>query len=127
MTRPFVALGSLALWASVCLVRAVCGQTTAKPSAPFSDNVCEEITLSRAQKARAWNDYGASPRRDAAPVSGGQHVQLIGVVKMLEGDPVFMARAAKLDDQVYTIRNEQGFPVAPRPATNWSPCPGVQP
>jgi len=120
MTRPFVALGSLALLALVCFVPAVCGQTTSnatKPSDPFNYNARVDATLGNL----------ALQDRYAMSVSEGQQVQRIGVIRMLKGHPVFPARIVKLDGQVYTIRSEPGFPVSLWPAANSSSSPGVQP
>lgn len=154
MTRPFVTLGSLALLALICFAPTASGQTTSnatKPLGPFSYNVGEEITLhgtvssvlKKSEPGMIMGDHllvatssgivdgslgsSALQGRYAMPVTEGQQVQLIGVIKTLKGHQVFLARIVKLDDQIYTIRNEHGFPVSLRSARSPSSYPGSQP
>lgn len=49
--------------------------------------------------------------KDANVFSAGQHVEVIGVMKTFNDKQVFLTRTVKVGDQVYTIRNENGFPV----------------
>jgi hypothetical protein len=49
----------------------------------------------------------------ALPVAAGQQVEVTGVMKMVKDKQVFLARTVKVGGHVYTMRNEQGFPVSP--------------
>jgi hypothetical protein len=52
--------------------------------------------------------------KGALSVTPGQQVQVTGVMKTLKGQQVFMARTVKVDDQVYTLRNQYGHVVSPQ-------------
>jgi len=60
------------------------------------------------------------------PTSPERAVKQNSVGRPNKGHPVFLARIVKLDDQVYMIHNEHGFPVSLWPLTNSSYA-GVQP
>ena len=47
--------------------------------------------------------------KDALSVSAGQPIQATGVMKTLQGQPVFLVRTIKVNDQVYAIRNKRGL------------------
>ncbi len=50
--------------------------------------------------------------KGAVSVSAGQQVEVTGVMKTIKEKPVFLVRIMKVDDQVYTIRNEHGVPLS---------------
>jgi len=51
----------------------------------------------------------------ALPVAAGQQIEATGVMKKIQGRPVFLVRTVKVSSgEVYTIRTEHGFPVPPR-------------
>ena len=52
--------------------------------------------------------------KDALPVSGGQQVEVTGVMKTFRGKQIFFARRVKTEDHVFAIRNEHGIPVTPQ-------------
>jgi len=113
-----------------------------KPSAgefsgPFSNDVSKEITLngtvsSLLAKPQPGMIMGAHllfattsgqvdaslgsfalRGKDALSASAGQQVAITGVMKTIKNQQVFLARTVKVGDQVYTIRNEHGFPLSP--------------
>lgn len=47
-------------------------------------------------------------------VAPGQQIEATGVVKTIRGKTFFLVRTMKVDNELYTIRNEHGFPVSPR-------------
>jgi hypothetical protein len=49
--------------------------------------------------------------KDAPTFATGQQVVLTGIMKTLKNKDVFLVRTVKVGDQVYTFRNEHGFPV----------------
>jgi hypothetical protein len=52
--------------------------------------------------------------KGALLVAAGQQVEVTGVMKTVNDKQVFLARTVKVGGQVYTIRNEHGFPVSPQ-------------
>jgi len=46
-------------------------------------------------------------------VTGGQQIEVTGIMKTLQAKPVFLARLVKVGDTTYAIRNAHGLPVAP--------------
>ena len=46
-------------------------------------------------------------------VTGGQQVEVTGLMKTLQGRPVFFARLLKVGNNIYAIRNAHGLPVPP--------------
>lgn len=46
-------------------------------------------------------------------VSGGQQIEVTGIMKSLQGKPVFFARLLKVGDNVFAVRNAHGLPVTP--------------
>jgi hypothetical protein len=51
--------------------------------------------------------------KGALSVAAGQQVGVTGVMKIVKGTQVFLARTVKVGGHVYTMRNEHGFPVSP--------------
>jgi hypothetical protein len=54
-----------------------------------------------------WGDAALS-------VSAGQLIQVTGVMKTLQGQQVFLVRTVKVNDRVYTIRDEHGHALSPQ-------------
>jgi hypothetical protein len=52
--------------------------------------------------------------KGAVTVAAGQQIEVTGVMSAIKGKQVFLVRTVKLGGAVYTIRNEQGFPVPPQ-------------
>ena len=52
--------------------------------------------------------------KGALTVSGGQQVEVTGIMKTLKGKQIFFARQVKIEGHVYAIRNEHGIPVTPQ-------------
>jgi hypothetical protein len=52
--------------------------------------------------------------KGAVSVVVGQQVEVTGVMKTMNGKQVFLVRIVKAGGQVYTIRNERGFPIPPQ-------------
>jgi hypothetical protein len=50
----------------------------------------------------------------AVSVAAGQQIEATGVMKAINGKPVFLVRTLKVDGEVYTIRTQHGFPVSPQ-------------
>jgi hypothetical protein len=51
----------------------------------------------------------------ALSVSPGQQVQVTGVMKTIRDQQVFVTRLVQVNGQIYKIRNEHGFVLAPEP------------
>ncbi len=52
--------------------------------------------------------------KGALSVSGGQQIEVTGVMKAFRGEQIFFARRVKVENRVYAIRNEHGIPVTPQ-------------
>jgi len=52
--------------------------------------------------------------KGALSVATGQQVLVTGVMKTLKDQPVFIARTARVGEQIYVIRNKHGIPVSPQ-------------
>jgi hypothetical protein len=50
----------------------------------------------------------------AVLVAGGQQIEATGVMKTIKDKPIFLVRTVKAGGEVYTIRNEHGFPLSPQ-------------
>jgi hypothetical protein len=125
----------------VSFLRPVQAQTTAvatKAAGAFSYSVTEEVTLtgtvsSVLTKATSGTIVGshmllatlsgpvdASLGRfglrgnGAVSIAAGQQIEATGVMKTIRDKRFFLVRTIKVGDEVYTIRNEHGFPVSPR-------------
>jgi hypothetical protein len=51
--------------------------------------------------------------KDPLPITPGQQVEVVGVMKTLKDKQFFLARAVKAGDRVYEIRNQHGIPISP--------------
>ncbi len=52
--------------------------------------------------------------KGALSVRAGQQIEMTGVMKTIMNKEVFLVRIVKANGEVYTIRNEHGFPVSPQ-------------
>jgi hypothetical protein len=50
----------------------------------------------------------------AVSVVAGQQIEANGVIKTIRDKPIFLVRTVKVSGEVYTVRNEHGFPVSPQ-------------
>jgi hypothetical protein len=131
-------LAILLLISSLCSIQAQTTAAATGAAAPFSYDVTREITLtgtvsSVLTKAAPGMIVGshlllATPagpvdaslgrfglRGDGAiSVAAGQQIEATGVMKTIQDRAVFLVRTVKIDNEVYTIRNEHGFPVSPQ-------------
>ena len=131
----FGAVGLLALMLCAPTVRAQAAASSARPKGPFSYGAKKETTIngtvsSVITKPTAGMLWGAHlmvatstgtvdaslgrleiKGKDSTVFSAGQQVEVTGVMKTLNEKEVFLTRTVKVGNQVYTIRNEKGFPV----------------
>ena len=125
----------------ISFLRPVQAQTTeiaTKAARPFSYNFTEEITLtgtvssvltkatpgpivgSHLLLATLSGPVDASLGRfglrgnGAVSVAAGQQIEATGVMKTVREKTFFLVRTMKVGNEVYTIRNEHGFPVSPQ-------------
>jgi len=113
-------------------------QTAERSEGPFSYDVTKEVTLngtvsSLLVKPAAGMIMGshlllATPSgpvdaslgifalrgKGAVSVAAGQQIEVTGIMKTINKQQVFLARTVKAGGQVYTIRNEHGFPLSPQ-------------
>jgi hypothetical protein len=52
--------------------------------------------------------------KGAVSVAAGQQVEVTGVMKTIGNQQVFLARAVRIGDQVYAIRDEHGVSISPQ-------------
>lgn len=141
MKRLFAGLRALALLFLIPLLLPVQAQTAAVATGtagPFSYDVTQEVTLSgtvsgvltRPSQGMIMGSHLllATPSgpvdaslgmfglrgKGAVSVAAGQQIEVTGVMKTLKNKEVFLVRTVKAGGQVYTIRNEHGFPVSPQ-------------
>ena len=141
MTRLRAFVGSLALIALISVALPARAQTktvVVKATGPFSYDVTKEVTLdgtvsSLLAKPEPGMIMGAhmllatkSGRVDASlgpwalrgagalSVSAGQEVAVTGVMKTIKNQQVFLTRTVKVGDQVFTIRNRNGYALSPQ-------------
>jgi hypothetical protein len=138
MKRLYAGLFLLALLSSFSLLPPVLAQTAERAAGPFSYDVSKEVTLNGSvlgvlTKPSPGMIMGshlllATPSgpvdaslgmfgllgKGALSVAPGQQVEVTGVMKTLKDKQVFLTRTVKVGGQVYTIRNEHGFPVPPQ-------------
>jgi DNA/RNA endonuclease YhcR with UshA esterase domain len=141
MKRHLVGLCALALLCIIPILPPVQSQSTttvARDSVrPFSYSISEEITLkgtissvlSKPQHGMIMGAHlmvttstgtvdaslGTLALRDKQTnlLSTGQQVEVTGIMKQIKGQPVFLTRTVKVNNQLYSVRNEHGFPVSP--------------
>lgn len=58
---------------------------------------------------------GTAVRQGAGALSltAGQQVEVVGIMKTIKQNPVFLARSVQAGSDVYVIRNQHGIPVSP--------------
>lgn len=119
-------------------VRAQTAALAAMPDGPFSYNLSEEVTLNGTVSSVLMKQLPnmvagshlllttlsglvdvslgtfALRGKDSLSIALGQQVQVVGVMKTLKDKQVLLARAVKVGDRVYVIRNEHGVPVSPQ-------------
>jgi hypothetical protein len=122
----------------IALSPPVQAQTAERHAGPFSYDVSQEVTLkgtvssvltkpapgmimgSHVLLTTALGPVDASLGRfglrskSAVPVAPGQQIEVTGVMKTIKDKQVFLTRTVKIGGEVYTIRNEHGFPVSPQ-------------
>ena len=138
MKRLFAGLFVLALL-SISLLPQVQAQTATagtRTAGPFSYDVSQEVTLngtvssvltkpapgmimgSHLMLATPTGPVDASLAnfglrgKGALSVAAGQQIEVTGVMKTIMDKQVFLVRSVKVGGEVYTIRNEHGFPVS---------------
>jgi hypothetical protein len=138
MKRLFAGLYALALISLISLQLPVQAQTAERSVGPLSYDASKEVTLngtvlSVLAKPSPGMVMGshlllATPSgpvdtslgrfglmgKGALSVAPGQQVEVTGVMKTVKDKQVFLARTVKVGGEVYTIRNEHGFPVSPQ-------------
>ena len=140
MKRIFAGLCALALL-SISLLPRVQAQTAAagtRPAGLFRYDVSQEVTLNGTVSSvltrpspgmimgfhlllattsgpvdASLGNFGLRGR-GALSVSAGQQIEVTGVMKTIRDKQVFLVRSVKVNGDVYTIRNEHGFPVSPQ-------------
>ncbi len=141
MKRLYAGLWAMSLAALFSLAIPVQAQTAAatpNSTRPLSYNVSDEVTLrgtvssvlAKPSKGMIMGSHlvlqtpngGVDASlgmfglrgKGALSVTEGQQVEVTGIMKTLKGNQVFLARTVKAGGQMYTIRNEHGFPVSPQ-------------
>ena len=138
MKRLFAGLYALALISLISLQLPVQAQTAERSVGPLSYDASKEVTLngtvlsvlakpspgmvmgSHLLLTTPSGPVDASLGRfglmgkGALSVAPGQQVEVTGVMKTVKDKQVFLARTVKVGGEVYTIRNEHGFPVSPQ-------------
>jgi hypothetical protein len=131
-------LAIFVLAASLWPVHAQTIEGSTKPAGPSSGNISLDITLTgNVSRVLAKGSPGmiagshllletsagivdASLGRfglrgnGALSVAAGQQIEATGVMKTIHDKSIFLVRTVKIGDQIYTIRNQHGFPVSPQ-------------
>lgn len=138
MKRLCAGLFILALLSLVSPLPPVLAQTAERVAGPFSYDASREVTLNATVLSvltkpspgmimgshlllttpsgpvdASLGRFGVMGK-GALSVVPGQQVEVTGVMKTVKDKQVFLARTVKVGGQVYTIRNEHGFPVFPQ-------------
>jgi hypothetical protein len=141
MERLFAGLCALALLFLISPQPPLQAQTAAvetRAAGPFSYDVTKEVTLNGTVSsvltkpapgmimgphlllATPFGPVDASLGRfgllgkGALSVAAGQQIEVAGIMKTIKDKQVFLTRTVKVGGEVYTIRNEHGFPVSPQ-------------
>ncbi len=140
MKNQLAGLCALALLSLVPVlppVQAQAASVTKDSVRPFSYNISEEVTLkgtvssvlakptrgmimgshllvstSSGTVDASLGTFGLRGKA-ALQVKAGDAVEMTGIMKTIKGQQVFLTRTVKADNQLYTLRNEHGFPVKP--------------
>jgi hypothetical protein len=138
MRRQFTGVCIGALLVLVLALQPAQAQTTAPSAGPFSYDLSQEVTLNgtvssvlmlpspgtvagshlllNTLSGQVDVSLGVSGLRgkDALSVTGGQQIEVIGVMKVFKGEQVFFARTVTVGGHTYAIRNKNGIPVTPQ-------------
>jgi hypothetical protein len=138
MKRLFAGLCALAVLSLISYLTPVQAQTSAIAAGPFGYDASKEVTLngtvstvlmgpsagmipgSHLVLATLSGPVDASlgifglRGKGAVTVAAGQQIEVTGVMSTIKDKQVFLARTVKAGGEVYTIRNEHGFPVPPQ-------------
>jgi len=141
MKQLFAGIRTLALLSFVLPLLPLDAQTAPAPTrsaGPYSYDISQEVTLSGTVSSvltRPSPGMAAEAHlllttlsgvvdislgtfgllgKGALSVAAGQQVEVTGVMKTLKDKQIFMARAVKVGDHIYAIRNKHGIPVSPQ-------------
>jgi hypothetical protein len=138
MKRLFAGLCALAVLSLISYLTPVQAQTSAIAAGPFGYDASKEVTLngtvstvlmgpsagmipgSHLVLATLSGPVDASlgifglRGKGTLTVAAGQQIEVTGVMSTIKDKQVFLARTVKAGGEVYTIRNEHGFPVPPQ-------------
>ena len=141
MKDLFAGLCALALLLLISLLPPVQAQTAAigtRTAGPFNYDISQEVTLNGTVSSvltrpspgmimgshlllatpsgpvdASLGNFGLRGK-GALSVAAGQQIEVTGVMKTIMDKQVFLVRTVKVGGEVYTIRNEHGFPVSPQ-------------
>ena len=137
MKQLLASLSALALLSLFSPVQAQTAPLAVTPAGPFSYDVSQEVTLNGTVSSVIANHSPgffagshlllttlsgpvdislgtfALLGKDPLPITPGQQVEVVGVMKILKDKQFFLARAVKAGDRVYEIRNQHGIPISP--------------
>jgi hypothetical protein len=138
MKRLTTGLWVFALLSSISLLPAVEAQTTVATGTGFSYDISQEVTLTGTvsgllkQPAKGMTAGShlllstslgpvdaslgrfALTGKGALSLTGGQQVEVTGIMKTIRNKDVFVARTVKAGGRVYAIRSLHGFEVSPQ-------------
>jgi hypothetical protein len=138
MKRLFTGICMGLLLVLVLKLQLAQAQTTTTSAGPFSYDISQEVTLNgtvssvltepspgmvagshlllTTPSGQVDVSLGVSGLRgkDALSVTGGQQLEVIGVMKVFKGEQVFFARTVTVGGHTYAIRNKNGIPVTPQ-------------
>lgn len=137
MKRLCAGLFIFALLSLISLLPSALAQTAEVDAAPFSYDTSKEVTLNGTVLSvlakpspgmimgshlllttpsgpmdASLGTFGLRGK-GALSVAAGQLAEVTGVLKIVKGTQVFLARTVKVGGHVYTMRSEHGFPVSP--------------
>ena len=132
-------LGTLAIFLLIPSVSPILAQLTpaaTEPVTPFSYDVAKEGTvigtvsrvLLKASPGMVAGSHlllatpsglvdaslGRFGLRGKVSIAAGQQIEATGVMRTIKDKSFFLVRTIKVGAEVYTIRNEHGFPVSPQ-------------
>lgn len=132
-------LGTLAIFLLIPSVSPILAQITSaatEPVIPFSYDVAKEATVSgtvscvllKASPGMVAGSHlllatpsglvdaslGRFGLRGKVSIAAGQQIEATGVMRTIKDRSLFLVRTIKVGSEVYTIRNEHGFPVSPQ-------------
>jgi hypothetical protein len=141
MKHLFAGLCALVLLSLISLLTPVQAQTAAvgtRTAGPLSYDISQEVTINGTVSSvltrpspgmimgshlllttpsgpvdASLSHFGLQGK-GALSVAAGQQIEVTGVMKTIMDKQVFLVRTVKVGGEVYTIRNEHGFPVSPQ-------------